>query len=186
MSDLTTLIEQARHKQIEVLVGERYSDAELDAVAAEFGVKFPADYRTLVIETGALSFRRGDVHYFVYGKPSAETIAAQIPLDIMEAGNAFKTAELLFAEGTATSKVVPVAARVDLDYGHVELTLVDADGAYRSHFEGDAISEPRLLLDVVGMFPFFLSLFREDGARRSPQELLDAIGGTVSARDRSE
>jgi hypothetical protein len=179
MSDLSALIQQARSKQIEVLVGERFTDAELDALATDFGVKFPNDYRKLVVETGALSFRKGGVHYFVYGKPSPETNAAQIPLDLVAAGNAFRSANLPFAEGTTRSKVVPVAARVDLDYGHIEVTLADADGAYRSHFEGDEISEPRQLLDVEGMFPFFVTLFRDDGERRSPQELLEALGVTT-------
>lgn len=173
MTSLMDVIAEARGKQIDVLMGAPQTEQELDVIAAELGVKFPADYRRVITSVGALSFKKDNVHYFAYGKPSAATIAAGIPLDLLEAGRAFRAhPQLPFAEETTPIAVVPVAAKIDLDFGHVELTLVDADGAYRSLFEGEAVSEPRMLLDVEGIFAFFVAMFDRDGTRRSAEDML--------------
>lgn len=177
MTNLMHVIEKARGKQIEVLTGTPQTEQELDIIAAELGVKFPADYRRVITSVGALSFRKGSVHYFAFGKPSAATIAAGVALDLLAAGRAFRAhSQLPFSEETAPIAVVPVAAKIDLDYGHVELTLVDADGAYRSLYEGGAVSEPRMLLDVEGIFAFFVAMFDDDGTRRSGADMLADMG----------
>lgn len=176
MTDMRQIIEQAHAKQIEVLVGTPQTEQELEAIAAELGVKFPSDYRRVLTSIGALSFRSGGVHYFIYGKPSAATTEAGLALDLLETGRAFRGHHLPFDDDTSPIAVVPVAARLDLDHGHVELTLVDADGAYRSLFEGGAVSGPRMLLNVEWMFPFFVAMFNDDGTRRSAADMLASMG----------
>jgi hypothetical protein len=182
MTDLSHVIEEARTKQIEVLTGAPQTEQELDALAAELGVKFPADYRRLATRVGALSFRKDGVHYFAFGKPGPATTEAGIPLDLRTAGRAFRDRPPPFSDDTSPIVVVPVAAKIDLDHGHVELTLVDADGAYRSMFEGGAISGPRSLLDVEAIFPFFVAMFNPDGTRRSADDLLADMGVTILGR----
>ena len=178
MTSLMDVIEEARAKHIEVLIGEPQTEQEIEAVAAELGVKFPADYRRVLTTVGALSFRKDSLHYFAYGKPSAETEAAGVSLDLLEAGRQFLAHPLASPDDPGAIAAVPVAGKIDLDHGHAELTLVDADGAYRSLFEGGSVSEPRLLLDVEGIFAFFVSMFDRDGNRRDPTDMLASMGIT--------
>lgn len=175
--ELRQAIEDARRKNIEVVAGAPYTADELDAVAARLGVAFPADYRLVALEHGSLSFRVGEHHYAAFGKGSAATQEAGMQLDVVEMTTRFRAGNVPFSADTEPAPVALVAAMLNPAHGHFEYTLVDADGAYRTLFHGGEISEPRTLVSVAGIFPYFAMMYRDDGTPLSAAELLARISG---------
>jgi hypothetical protein len=176
LDELKQAIAEARRKNIQVVAGTAYSVAELDALEHELGVRFPQDFRAIALELGALSFSKGDLQYVCFGKPSAASREAGLQLDLLELSKQFRAQDLEFEDDAEPAIVTPIGAKVDPQYGHFEVILADANGSYRTVFGDGEISSPRRLVDVIGLFPYFVMMFDDDGNRLSVDDLLDRIG----------
>jgi hypothetical protein len=110
-----------------------------------------------------VSFRKDRNHWFTFGKQTIDP-----KMDLLVAGREWQAGFGM--------KICPLAAKLDHEYGHLEFVVTDANGAYRQYFDGGSISEPRSLVDVDGMFPYYVMMYRDDGTRRSGNEMMDLIG----------
>jgi hypothetical protein len=175
VSEVRASIDIALRKQITVIRGTPFSADELAALERELGARFPADYEELALLFGALLFRRDSAFCCMFGKPSPETEAVGLDLDLRTQTLGLRQNEILFEEDAAPSAILALGARIDETYGHFELLLGDADGRYRQLFHDDRVSGPRALSSTWGMFPFFTRMFDDAGERLSGQTLVDAL-----------